>query len=148
MYRKVAAALVAVLALGLASCGGSEPELTRAQLVRKVELACREAQTIAEREARTQRARKGENMAFVAGLLAGQKAVLDRIHNLNAPNSIQSEFDSLKQAMQDRIDAVERVASASRADVQRMIKAVQPQAEAAARRMEAVSNSLGIRGCV
>ncbi|MBS1871561.1 MAG: hypothetical protein JSS99_18085 [Actinobacteria bacterium] len=147
MYRKVAAALVAVLALGLASCGGSEPELTRAQLVRKVELACREAQAIAAREARA-KGRAGENGAFIAGLLGGQKAVLDRIHNLNAPNSIQSEFDALKQGMQDRIDAVERVASASRADMQRMIRAVQPQAEAAARRMEAASNSLGIRGCV
>jgi hypothetical protein len=145
MYRKVAAALVAVLALGIASCGGSEPELTRAQLVRRVQTACAEARTVSERQGRNNRT--GDQMGFIATIVAGQEVAVERIENLNAPAAAQDEFDTFKQGIQDRLDQLKRITSEDRADVPRAVRAVQPQIEAIGRRMAAAARRLGIEGC-
>jgi len=141
MYRKVAAALVAVLALGIASCGGSEPQLTRAQLVRRVETACAEARRVTERRTGS------EQGAYVKAIVAGQEVMVERIKDLNPPSAAHDRFETIKQGMQDRLDQLKTIASASRADFQRTMRAAQPKVEAASRRLSAAVGSLGIEGC-
>jgi hypothetical protein len=148
MHRKVAAALVAALALTLtlASCGGSEETLTRAQLVRRVELACRDGQAESQRQMRASRGSSGSS-TFINAVLAGQKSELDAIDNFDVPDAAKSDYESFKDGVKARIDAIERVAAAGRANFQRAMAAARPQAEAAARRVEAAARGLGIQGC-
>jgi hypothetical protein len=147
MHRKVAAALVAALALGIASCGGSESELTRAQLVNQIEKACREGQRVS---AEKQRAigRSGGMTAFVNSIVAGQEALIDRTEDLKAPDAAQANFDAFKDGLRERLDQMQRVASADRADLQRAIREVQPRIEAISRRLTAAVRRLGVEGCV
>jgi hypothetical protein len=146
MHRKVAAALVAALALAVASCGGSEETLTRAQLVRRIETACKEGQREGTKQVRA--ARGAEDQAtFIAALLAGQKAELDALHNVKSTDAAKTDFAAFKEGVQARIDVIERVTSANRADFQRALRAAQPTAEAITRRVEAAIRRLGLVGC-
>lgn len=145
MHRKVAATLVAVLAFGIASCGGSEETLTRAELVRRVELACRQGQQEAQKAARA--ARGDDGGAFFEGLLAGQKAVMDRIDDFTASGAAKADFEALKDGIQVRLDAIEDVVAADRADRERAIRSVQADVEAASRRAAAAARRLGVDGC-
>jgi len=147
MHRKVAAALVAALALGLASCGGSEPVLTRAQLTSKMSVACRHALAQAQREMRAN-ARDRSQMVFVEAILLDQHAVMDRIKNLNPPAAAKADFEAYKQAVQQRIDLVERIKGTGRAGVQRAISSIQRQGEAITRRAQAAARRLGVEGCI
>jgi len=147
MYRKVAAALVAALALGIASCGGSEPELTQAQLVKRVEAACRAGQEVSSRQQRP-RGRTDAITAFLDAIVAGQEAALDRLGDLNAPNAVDDDFDTFKQGLQDRVDLVKRVAATDRAQVEAAMRDIQPQVDAATRRIATAARGIGIRGCV
>ncbi|HKG37559.1 MAG TPA: hypothetical protein VKB25_01095 [Conexibacter sp.] len=146
MHRKVAAALVAALALAVASCGGSETTtLSRAELVRQVEVACREGRRAGEEQARESR---GDAGAFIDAVLANQKAVSDKIDSIEASGAAKADWGTFKSGMQTRLDAIERVASADRADQQRVIRSIQAEVEAATRRVQAASRSLGIEGCI
>jgi hypothetical protein len=146
MHRKVAAALVAALSLAVASCGGSESEtLTRAQLVRRIETACKEGQRAGTKQARASSG--GGQQSFIAALLAGQKAEMDALHNVNATGAAKADYEAFKEGVQARIAAIERVASANRADFQSAVRAAQAPAQAATRRVQAAIRRLGIEGC-
>jgi hypothetical protein len=149
MYRKVAAVLVAVLvavlALGVASCGSSEPELTRAQLVKQTQAACRAARAVTYRKLRSNRS--GDQVVFIAAVVAGQEIVVDRLNDLNPPAAAQDAFDAFKQGEQDRLDALKQIASSDRAEIERAIREAQPQIEAIGRRTSAAEKRLGIEGC-
>ncbi|MFL5817277.1 MAG: hypothetical protein ACJ76L_06710 [Conexibacter sp.] len=147
MHRKVAVALVAALALAVASCGGSESEtLTGAALVRRIETACREGQREGTKVSRAARG-SGDITAFLGALLASQKATLDTLDNVNTTGADKADLEAFKDGVQVRIDAIERVTSADRADVRSAMRAVQPEAEAAGRKIEAAARSLGVKGC-
>ena len=146
MHRKVAAALVAALALTLASCGGSETTVTRAQLVRRIEVACRDGQLETQKQMRASR-RSGGTSTFISAVLSGQKKELEAIDDFKVPDAVKADYESFKEGVRARVDAIERVASAGRANFQSALRAAQPQAEAAARRVEAAARSLGIQGC-
>lgn len=147
MHRKVAAALVTVLAIGLASCGGSEPVLTRAQLTSKITVACREAQAQAQREMRANQTDRS-GLAFVNAILTDQHAVMDKVKHLNPPAAAKSDFEAFKQGVQQRIDLVERIRSAGRGGVRRAIAAAQRQGEVITRKVQAATRNLGIEGCI
>lgn len=148
MHRKVAVALVAALALAVASCGGSESEtLTGAALVRRIETVCREGQREAGRQMRDPSASRDQT-AFVDAVLAGQKVIADRLDDVDTTGAAKADYEAFKEAVQARIDAIERVASVDRADFQRALRAVQPKAEVAARRIQAAARSLRVDGCI
>jgi hypothetical protein len=143
MHRTVAAALVVALALALASCGGAGKPLTRAQLVRQIEVACRQGITEMQRVARGHRGSEG----LINGLAVGQRYVIDRIGGLHAPSATKSDFEVLKQTMQQRLDLIARVQSAGRgARLDNVIRSVQAQAEALTRRVHAAATRLGVAG--
>ncbi len=146
MYRKVAAALVAVLALGVASCGESGKTLTRADLVRQVEAACRQGQQVTQQRGRAS-GRSGESVAFLTALVVGQRVVVARIKDFNGSGEAKSDFAAFKQSMQQRLALFERVQSAGSAGIQRAIRAVQAEAEAVTRRLQAAATRLGLEGC-
>jgi len=146
MHRKVAAALVAALALGVASCGGSEETVTRAQLVRRIEQACRDGQLESEKQMRAA-GRSAGTSGFIKAALAGQKTELDAIDDFKVPDAAKADFEDFKAGVQGRIDAIERAASADRADIQRAMRSVQAEAEAAGRKIEAAVRNLGVEGC-
>ena len=146
MHRKVAAAIVAVLALGIASCGSSEgPELTKAQLVTRIEIACRSGRQATEEYARAHREDAGSALHFVSSILAGQQAVKDKVDELNAPAAEDADFDRFKQGMQDRIELLERVQSAGKADVERAMRSAQAEGEAITQRFQVAARRLGVR---
>ena len=142
MHRKVAAALVAALALGIASCGESGKTLTRADLVRQVDAACRQGQQAAQ-----QRGRARGSTTFVTAIVAGQSVIVARIKNLNGAGDAKSDFATFKQSMQQRLALFQRVQSAGSAGLQRAIRAVQAEAEAVTRRLQDAAGRLGLEGC-
>jgi hypothetical protein len=150
MHRKVAAALVAALALAVASCGGSEKKtLARAQLVRQIELACRQGSQASQKQARAnERSSDRSNTGFVIALATGQQVVMDKIDDFEASGAAKADFDAFKDGMQQRLDLIKRLQSASRADYQRTMRAVQRPAEATSRRIQAAERRLGVSGCI
>ncbi len=147
MHRKVAAALVAALALAVASCGGSESEtLTRAQLVRRIETACKQGQRESTKQARASGGADGQQ-AYVAALLAGQKKELDALNNVKSADAAKADYEAFKEGLKARIALIERVASADRANTESAVRAAQPSAEAITRRVEAAIRRLGVEGC-
>jgi hypothetical protein len=146
MYRTVAAALVAVLALGVASCGGSgTTTLTRAELVRRVEVACREGQRASQK---VTRASAGGRSAFIQAILASQRTVMDRLEDLEASDAAKTDFAAFKSGVQTRLSLIQRVASADSGDQQRAMEAVRAKAEAATRRVTEAARRLGVDGCI
>jgi len=143
MHRKVAAALVAALALAVASCGGSEPQLSRAELVRRIEVACREGRAATTKASRENR----ESNSFAAAVSSGQHVMMDKIGNLNPPPAAKADFEAMKSSMQQRLELVDKVKNADRAAVDKTLREVQPTVEAASRRVQELQRRLGIEGC-
>src|SRR5215208_3961980 len=126
MYRKVAATLAAALALGVASCGGSEEPLTRAELVRQIDVACRNGQQVSQRQIRANRgASARDGTGFLAAILDGQRAVSEDLDDLDAPDAARDDFDAFKQGVKDRIGIFARVESLGGRELQRAMASVQ-----------------------
>ena len=142
MHRKVAAALVAALALGVASCGGSEP-LTRAQLVRQLETACRQAQERAEEAGRSARGEGG----FFEAVLAGQRVLVERVEGLEPPDELRDDVDTLESGLAERTDLVAEVAQAGRAEQQRLMAEATRRMETVTRDIDGALRRLGVEGC-
>jgi uncharacterized protein (DUF885 family) len=144
MHRKVAAAIVAALALAVASCGGSETTtLDRAELLRRAELACRSAGQVTEQQTRAE----GRSPNAYKALLAGQKALVERLEKLEGSGDLRDDFNSYKDGVRTRLDALEKVTSAPRAEQPRVLRSVQREAVAAGRQIGAAVDKLGLRGC-
>lgn len=147
MHRKVAAALVAALALGVASCGSSEP-LTRAELVRKVEVACREGQQQAQKQMRAgERSSRDGTTRLVSAFLIAEKSILARIEDLDVSDATKSDFDAFKAAVKQRADLFARVDGATGAELRRAMAEAQAEGEAIGRRLHDSAAALGIEGC-
>jgi hypothetical protein len=146
MHRTVAAALVAALALGVASCGGSEETLSRAQLARRIEQACRQGQNVAAARSEARRRSGGSGQSqFIATILAGQRVAVERIEDLNPASDVKDDYEAFKQAMRDRIALFVRVQGSGETGTTR---AVQAQGEAVTRRLHDAAGRLGVEGCV
>jgi hypothetical protein len=143
MQRRVAAALVAALALGVASCGGSE-SLTRAEVVNRIEAACRAAQARAEQ---AQRGARGGAADFLGAAIASQRVLTERVESIEASDDVADEVDALKAGLAERTQLVDEVADAPRGDQARVLAEVGRAAEAATRRVDAALDRLGVRGC-
>jgi hypothetical protein len=144
MHRKVAAAIVAALALAVAGCGGSESTtVDRAELVKRVSAACRAAENTAAKAAA--RAQRSDNP--FAAYRAGQELLLERVEDLDTSGSAKADFDAYKEGLRTRFAAFEKVAAASRAERERVIRSLQREAEAAAKKIETSARRLGFRGC-
>jgi hypothetical protein len=144
MHRKVAAATVAALALAVASCGGSEQTtLDRAELVRQVELACRAAGQTTEKQGRAQ----GQSSNAYKALRAGQKLLAARLETLEASGVVKDDFDAYKEGVRARLDALEKVASAPRAEQPRVLRSVQKEAISSGRQITAAVDKLGLKSC-
>lgn len=149
MHRKIAAALLAMLALGVASCGSSETTVTRAQLVSRLESACHVAQQTAQQQiARANASTRRSNAALAEALVAYQRYVLRRVEHVKVSDAAaQRDLVAMKQIARERLAMVER-ARAAGANAQRVIVAMQAQSEAVTRRLQTVLRSLGVTGCV
>lgn len=147
MHRTVAAAVLAALALGVASCGSSEPPLTRAELVSRVEVACRSAQKLGARKARSSGSTSDQQRAFVDSIQANQQAVMDKVSDLHPAAAAKDAFERFKQGEQARLDMIKRLDGITGAKLQRAVAAVSREAEALTKRLEAAKTELGIRNC-
>jgi len=147
MHRKVAAALVAALALVGAGCGSSET-LTRAELVRRIETACRQGQ--AQVQAST-RARGGSQSAqqvrFVTALRDSQQSFVDTLDDLEPPDAAKSDFEAFKQSIEARAELIDDVASAGAGKIDQAMRSVQREATVASQRAEQSARALGVDGC-
>jgi hypothetical protein len=151
MHRKVAAALLAALALGVVGCGGSEETLTRAQLSKRIEVACKHGKRVQEDQMRASRRSSSANGAaqFLAAAVASQEAVMERIDDLHATDAVQDELDAFKEGIQGRIDLFERIKSAGdAAAIQRAIGAAAAEGERVTERLKAAATKLGVEECV
>lgn len=149
MNRNVAAALAVALTLGVASCGGSEETLTRAELVRQVNVACRDGQELSQRQMRATRgAAARDGTGFLTAILDGQRTVVDRLDDLNPPDAAKDDFDAFKQGVQDRLDLFARVESVGSRGLQRAMAAAQRDGEVLTRSVQDAATRLGVRGCI
>jgi hypothetical protein len=144
MHRKVAAALVAALALGLAGCGGTETRtLERAALVRQAELACRAAQRAGQRY--QEEARRSANP--IEGVRISQELLVEKLEELEGTGAARADFATFKEGIKARFELIKDVAEAPRAERDRALRSVQPEAERLATRIEAATRDLGIESC-
>ena len=148
MHRKVAAALIAALALGIAACGSSEP-LTRAQLSRRIETVCKQVQQQiqAQARARSRAAPEDAQKQFIVAVVAGQRAIEKKLADLDAPDAAKDSFDAFKQAVQERADLYARVSTSSTAEISRAMQAAQDQGEALSRTIRQTTRRLGVEVC-
>ena len=145
MHRKVAAALVAALAVGIASCGGSESEpLSRAQLVERIELACREAQRRAQARVNAER---GAGRGFFTILAAVQRQIDERLDELEPPDGASSAFETFKQGMSERTELTERLEGLRDEQLSRAIADAEDEGRAMIERAQAAAQRLGVKGC-
>jgi hypothetical protein len=143
MHRTVAAALVAALALGVASCGSSE-SLTRAQLVRRIEIACREGQQLIRRRMRA----SSRPRAFIAAIIDEQRYVLDRVGGLHPTDAAKAQFDAYKNGLEQRLQVFEEVQSkAHTMSVEKAVDSMRARAEAITTRYANATRKLGVRSC-
>lgn len=141
MHRRVAAALAAALALAVASCGESE-SLTRAQVVNRIEAACRQA---AEGSSEGARGESAEN--FFAAVLVGQRQLVEKVEGLEAPDELDTDVETVKNGLAERADIVADLAATPRSQQERAIAAANERLEAVTRDLEAAFRRLGVRGC-
>lgn len=151
MHRKVAAALVAALALALASCGGSQSQRTetvvraatvsRAQVISRLEAACLAGQDAAQREAHA----ATRKAAFLKAIIANLRTIRDMVEPLETTGSAKAAFDAYKETVRTRLDTFERIASAHGAEQQRLIIASRPAIGAAGHRAHEAIVALGAR---
>jgi len=128
MHRTVVAALIAALALGSAGCGSGErtETVSRAQLVQRLKVAC----TTAERAGRRELRGRTPFALFLAQRTMLQ-SIIDQIDQLEATGRSKAQLDEYKRLIRVRLDALGRVASADRADQQRVLRAEIPTIDAA-----------------
>lgn len=141
MHRKVAATLVAALALGVASCGGTErtETVSRAELISRLESACRAGQREAAKQARDRRA------AFLEVLIANLTTIDDHVGRLETTGEAKADFEDYKDTVRSRLDALRQIAAADAADRQRLVRAQRPAIGAASIRARAAIVRLGAR---
>lgn len=146
MHRKVAAALVAALALAVASCGGSdEQQLSGPALARRIETVCREAQRRAQ--ARLRSSRSDDETAYVAVLVAVQREISEQLGEIEPADGASSNFDAFKQAMDERTELFERLDSVDRAQLQRTMENIEEEANAVGERLRRASDQLEVEAC-
>ena len=143
MHRKLAAALVAVLALGLASCGGTRrtETVSRAEAVSRLEAAC----IAGAREGRRHWHPGESHVTYVKAIIAEMKTISDQVGNIEASGPARAAFEAYKATLRARIDAAERIASADQADVRQAMKAAEPAISAGSIRAHAAIVRLGAR---
>jgi len=119
MHRTVAAALVAALALALASCGSSTKTETvsRAQAVKRLEAACADGQAKASRQMGTAR----ERLQYLDAIRSELQLVRDRLAGIETTGSAKAPFGAYKATLDVRIKAMERILSADDKDRTRVI---------------------------
>lgn len=138
--------VVALTGLVLASCGGTEARLTRAEMVSRVLAACTTARQATEREMRTS---KGAVRArVVAGLVAGQRVLIDRLDGLNPPAAAKHDFDTFRQDLQRRLELYEEVQAAGPSGIARALAANRREQREIFIRLDAVNHKYSLTGCV
>ncbi|HZV72295.1 MAG TPA: hypothetical protein VFF79_01130 [Conexibacter sp.] len=153
MHRNVAAAFVAALALGIASCGGAAP-LTRAELSSKIETVCRQAtQQAQQQEARATRSARKQSSGeaavhFLTSALVGQRTIVARIEGFDASSEAKADFDAFKAGMKQRAAVFTRIKDAGAGGFQSALAASQVEVRAISERLQQAANHLGLRGCV
>ena len=149
MHRTVAAALVAaLLGLGVASCGGSESTtLNGNALVRRIELACREGQKAAREKLRSaSRSNNGEGFAEV--ILASENAVRDKLDGVTTSGATKADFEAFKQTLDRRVELVEKLTGLDRAEREAMTRRLQSQIEATTEKLQELTRTFDIEGCI
>jgi hypothetical protein len=146
MHRRVAVALLAALALGVASCGG-ESTLTRAELVRQIEVACKQAEKVSEKASRQTKSSTSASQ-FLTAVLAGQRAIANRLEDLDPSDAAKADFEAFKRGVQQRVRLFTGVASAGGAELQRGMRATQKQGEVLTSRIQSAADRLGVDGCI
>jgi hypothetical protein len=100
MHRTVAGALVVVLALVLASCGGSGDALSKAEFVKQANAACATARKDAEKTS-------GKGIAaFADKIEAYQREKLKRVEALKPPDELKTRFAAYKNALTQRTNLI------------------------------------------
>jgi hypothetical protein len=144
MYRTVA--LVVALTLGIAGCGGTDPKLTRAQLVTRLDEACAQARQATARGAAG--GAQADRARFLAAYIAGQHVLLERIDGLNASDALQHDLDGFQKGMQQRLDLLEHVQSAVKSGDTAAIVASKRQQQTIFEALDVIAHRLELQGCV
>jgi hypothetical protein len=112
MHRKVAAALVAALALGLgtAGCGGTE-SLSRAELARRSDTICRRAQRrgqalMREASAMARGGARFDDSAARSQISSLLRDMADDLDELAPPDELEDQFDDFIAIQRKRADAI------------------------------------------
>ncbi len=144
MHRKVAGAVVVALALGVASCGGSDEPLTKAELVKQMNVVCK-----GKRQRTDTTADKGRNGpgAFFEQILERQKEIADGLDELTPPAELETAFAALKKAEVDRQALVEKAIAAIKADPKAKLESLTKEGEAIQRQLTSAAAEIGAKSC-
>jgi hypothetical protein len=99
MHRKGIGALVVVLALALAGCGGSDSS-SKTDFVKQANAACTKARTDAEK------ARGRGIVAFANRVLLYQRNKLKAIEAITPPDELKASYADFRVALSQRTDLI------------------------------------------
>lgn len=117
MDRKTIGAAMAVLALGVGSCGGaSKPKLTRAEFVQRADAICTKAKqqaTLAAQHSKT----GSSSSTFLETVRTAQHKISIELRTLTPPDALTAEYTQYKSNMTQMGTLIDRLAvSASKHD--------------------------------
>lgn len=140
MHRKVAGAVVVALALGVASCGGGDEPLTKAELVKQVNVVCK---------GKPQKARSGKRgpNSFFEQILAQQKEIDEGLDALTPPAELEDEFAALKEAQEGRRALLEKAIAALKENPKAQLDSLSEDGEDVQRQVASAATALGAKSC-
>jgi hypothetical protein len=141
MQRKVAAAFVAVLTLGLASCGGGKDRLSASQFKQRANAICNETRGQATQLAGQAQGKIDRSSA--KRLLAITDKGIGKLEALKPPKADEAKFAEMRRELQGERDFIASALKQSRPSP----AAVRANA-ARGQRIGQTARELGLSGCV
>jgi predicted small lipoprotein YifL len=139
--KVIRALMVAMLALGLASCGGSGP-LSRADLVKQANAICK--QRTADVAAMRKRVHTRDFATFVAAVLPVVDKDTSKLEALKPPQELKSAYTTWTAGVRAQITHVRGSLAALRAHR----RAPSGESPAAAERQAKLARQLGLTSCL
>ena len=143
MHRTVAGVAIAVLALGMASCGGGSKTLTKADFAKQVNAVCGETQK--QMNAALNSRQRAGLIAKLPQLAAYESAQAKKLEAIASPPELKDQYARFKASVVARHERLVQYAAIFRA--RRSTTALEARAKRESEAARRVARQLGLRSC-
>lgn len=148
MRRTIGAAVVFALVLGVASCGGTEGRLTRAQFVKTLITACAEGLAASRAAMHTSPSAPDYRERLAASYLAGQRLLVKRIERIQPPAAAAHDFAVFMHGERQKLAGLERLQGTSGPAFDRVVQEGRKEQEIVFEQIHAIWKRYRLDACV